>query len=200
MKIKIFSFMLLVALSFVSCSKDGSRTIQLDECVPYSLHNLDECKKTSELFSIVPGEYTITWKVRDELPQMTNLDGTMVIRLRLNKKLSVKEEWIKKCNSDDLPHFMMVDADGKILEGVNWGFAFEWGKENFTNKDQFMDVVKFLQSEPGTEMDVPLGSALVQCSGEKYMRSIDAIKNAKGIIMYVSKDKYFEEDVAEILN
>lgn len=203
MKIKNLLFVLVAALFFVSCSKDGSRTIQLDEFSAIVTSDddvsIEKCKKTSELFSLVPGEYTISWKVKDEAPQLTNYNATMVIKLKLNKKLSVKEEWIKKADNFGAPIFYFVDANGNKLHGT-WHVAWQLipGEDGLVNKDQFMDFVKFLQSEPGTEMDVTLGTMLVESSGGA--QDIADIKNAKGIIMEVKEDDVFERNVGEILD
>lgn len=201
MKVKIIIIALMAVISLVSCSKDGSTTIQLDEfssVVPADeWHTLEECKKTSKLFSLVPGEYPISWKVNVEMPQATNYAATMVIKLRLNNKISVKDEWIKKGHPTFAPSFSLIDANGKEIN--SWLIAYNAevaGSDYCTEKDLFMDFVKFLQSEPGTEMEVTLGTYIVQSVRDE----LDEVKNAKGIIMKVHTDSQFEKTVAEIMN
>lgn len=204
MKIKSLICSLLAIVCLGSCAKDGSRTIQLDEFAAvelfYTHHTMDESKKVSELFSIVPGEYKISWKVKDELPQMTNYSGTMVLKLRLNKKLNVKDDFIKEANYVRCPTFAFVDADGKKMNETDTWYLSMDGVTGHTNEDQFMDYVKFLQSEPGTEMELSLGSMLVECSGEHYAHHISDIQKAKGLMLIIHQtDEEFCRYIAEFV-
>lgn len=208
MKIKSILIALMTVIGLVSCSKDGSRTIQLDEFQAIEtgseFTSIDKCKKTSEIFSIVPGEYTISWTLLDELPMMDRYAGTFTVKLKLNKKLKVKETFIKELKTHWVPDLVFTDADGKKLgkaSALEWSVAMDvtngYSESNCINKDQLMDFVKFLQSEPGTEMDIVFGTVLVESSDARFSQDVTDIKKAKGVIMYATEDEWFFRDVAE---
>ena len=122
----------------------------------------------------------------------------MVIKLRLNKKVNVKEEYITGKYKVLTPRFCLVDADGKVLrQGLEW-YSNYFDNEN-NSQDQFMNWVKFLQSDPGTEMEFTLGTLLMEASDEKYAQDITNLKRAKGICLLVERDKAFFDTVGEIV-
>lgn len=197
MKIKSIFIALMAVLGLVSCSKDGSKTIQLDafQAVEVDSKNCDDVQKLSELFSIVPGEYTISWTLLDELPMLDHYAGTFTVKLKLNKKLKVNENIIKEPENFNGIILVFTDADGNEI-GFNCHWYVSWdarlSKTGWINKDLFMDFVKFLQSEPGTEMDVTFGTMLGESSDARYKQDLTAIQKAKGVKLKVSK--YFVPD------
>lgn len=195
MKIKSILIALMTVIGLVSCSKDGSRTIQLDafqavEVDPAIGSNADNVQKLSELFSIVPGEYTISWTLVNDLPQKTDYAGTFTVKMKLNKKLKVNDKFIKEAENTSRPVLVFTDADGNDIYG-NWTVATDvtkgYSETHHFNKDQFMDFVKFLQSEPGTEMDVTFGTMLSECSDARFNQQITTIQKAKGVKLKVSE-------------
>lgn len=203
MKIKSIFIALMAVLGLVSCSKDGSKTIQLDafqavEVSPALISNADDVQKLSELFSIVPGEYTISWTLLEEVPSLDNYAGTFTVKLKLNKKLKVNDKFIKEPENASHLTLVFTDADGNEIHG-NW-FSSEDVKncsvnDSWFSKDLHMDFVKFLQSEPGTEMDVTFGTILAEHSNASCSQDITDIQKAKGVKLKVS-EYFVRDDVA----
>lgn len=183
---------ILVAFIFISCSSNGSRTIQLDEFSSIepssSIKNMEDCEQMASIFSIVPGEYTISWPLEQDIPLQKLYTAQMVLKLRLNKQLKIKDEWIKRGYVDEF-EFSLTDADGNdIYPYCMWevGYAgFTKFKEHGVNPDLFMEFVRFLQSEPGTEMDITIGDQLIVSS---VADNLAAVKNAKGLKLKVKDD------------
>lgn len=215
---KYFCLLVLSAL-FVGCSSDGSREIQIDECeyTPLFDHdNKDKMEKFTKLmsvFEVVPGKYELAWKLVDDVPQLQNYAVSLKLKLRLKKKVNVKEEIINQyseAEKDHVPyvdysipfHFQLLDPNGKVYDSVQ-SFSLEDAsleeiRHNnvYFNKDQTMDFLRFLQSEPGTEIEL-----LLYAIGHKNANwnCIDACKNAKGIICVLHhEDESVEESFGTI--
>lgn len=197
MKIKSFIIACLAILGLVSCSEDGSQTIKLDEFAAVK----DNFGKSFEgerlmgtVFSIVPGDYTINWSVKDELPQMTNYKGEMKIKLKLNKKVEIIDEERAK-DSRNFPTFTLVDANGQknTKNSSEWVIGKDpWGINN--NNDLTMEFVEFLRSEPGTVKEITLTSLLLEASSKDYAQQITFIKNeAKGLELNVNDDEFYQK-------
>lgn len=198
MKIKSIFIALMAVLGLVSCSKDGSKTIQLDafqavEVDPASESNADDVQKLSELFSIVPGEYTISWTLVEEVPTLDNYAGTFTVKLKLNKKLKVNDKFIKEPENALSPTLVFTDADGNEISPY-WSPLRDVKNDDWISKDQHMDFVKFLQSEPGTEMDVTFGRLLAEHSDARSSQDLTDIQKAKGVKLKVY-ESFFQDDV-----
>lgn len=195
MKIKSLIIVCLAILGLASCSKNGSQTIKLDEFAAVK-DNFGESFEGDRLmgtvFSIVPGDYTITWTVKDELPQMTQYKGEMKIKLKLNKKVEIIDEEKAK-DSGKFPTFTLVDANGdkNIKNSSEWYIGKDpWGINS--NNDLTMEFVEFLRSEPGTVKEITLTSLLVESSSKDYAQQITFITNeAKGLVLNVEDDEFY---------
>lgn len=197
MKIKSFIIACLAILGLVSCSKDGSQTIKLDEFVAAKDNfgrSFEGERLMGTVFSIVPGDYTIKWSVKDELPQMTNYKGEMKIKLKLNKKVEIIDEERAK-DSRNFPTFTLVDANGQknTKNSSEWVIGKDpWGINN--NNDLTMEFVEFLRSEPGTVKEITLTSLLLEASSKDYAQQITFIKNeAKGLELNVDDDEFYQK-------
>lgn len=200
---KYFCLLVLSAL-FVGCSSDGSREIQIDECefIHDDDYKTEEYSKVMSVFEVVPGKYELAWKLVDDVPQLQNYAVSLKLKLRLKKKVNVKEEIINQyseAEKDHVPyvdymipfHFQLLDPNGKVYDSVQRFSLEDASLEEIRhnnvrfNKDQTMDFLRFLQSEPGTEIEL-----LLYAIGHKNANwnCIDACKNAKGIICVLSHE------------
>ena len=152
------------------------------------------------VFEVVPGKYELAWKLVDDVPQLQNYAVSLKLKLRLKKKVNVKEEIINQyseAEKDHVPYdnipfqFQLLDPNGKVYDSVQpfslEDASFEEIRHNnvYFNKDQTMDFLRFLQSEPGKEIEL-----LLYTIGHKTANwnCIDACKNAKGIICVLSHE------------
>ena len=210
---KKFLFMALMASMFAGCSSDGSREIQIDECgfIHSDNYKTEEFTKVMSVLEVVPGKYELAWKLVDDLPQQQNYSVSLKLKLRLKKKVSVKQEVfdeISEAKDKDHPflapfRFVLLDANGKVekITVQNFDLTYtsnaEWASNTSFNKDQTMDFLRFLQSEPGNEIEL-----LVYAFGSKNknINCIDVCKNVKGIVCDVDThtDEYFERNIGTI--
>jgi len=201
-------FLLISAsMCLIGCSSNGSSEIQINEVdfVPGFNNTIEESAKVKNIFEVVPGNYKISWSLTTKAPGVKNFDVSIKLKLRLNKKVNVKKEIFDEVNKEDfypysLPVFMLIDADGKAFKAGNpCGLSeFEIGaaknrqtSHQFIDKDKIMDFLRFLQSEPGTEIEIET-IAWGQISGVSHFNFKDDIKNAKGMICEILTDKDFE--------
>lgn len=197
MKIKSLIIVCLAILGLASCSKDGSQTIKLDEFAAVKDNfgkSFEGDRLMGTVFSIVPGDYTIKWSVKDELPQMTNYKGEMKIKLKLNKKVEIIDEERAK-DSRNFPTFTLVDANGQknTKNSSEWYIGKDpWGINN--NDDLTMEFVEFLRSEPGTVKEITLTSLLLETTSKDYAQQITFITNeAKGLKLNVNDDEFYQK-------
>ena len=196
----LLGVMVLSAL-FVGCSSDGSREIQIDECgfIHSDVYKTEEFSKVMSVLEVVPGKYELAWKLVDDVPQLQNYAVSLKLKLRLKKKVIIKEEVINKISEAEVNNmspvsfpfrFKLVDANGKVEDSVQTfdltNTSLEEIRNNvFFNKDQTMDFLRFLQSEPGTEIEL-----LLYALGMKNANwnCIEVCKNAKGIVCDIDTD------------
>jgi hypothetical protein len=211
---KKYFYLLMLSALFVGCSSDGSREIQIDECefIHSDICKTEEFSKLMSVLEVVPGKYELAWKLVDDLPQLQNYSVSLKLKLRLKKKVNVKEEVINKISEAEVDYtspvsfpftFKLVDADGKVDNSVQRFNVTDTSVEDVRknkvlfNKDQTMDFLRFLQSEPGTEIEL-----LVYALGSKHnnQNCIEVCKNAKGIICDMSfvTDSNFEAQIGTI--
>ena len=183
------------------CSSNGSHEIQLNEVV-FTFSGFkstpEDNKIGSSLFEIVPGSYTIKWEKYAEVPQCVNYDVFLTLRLRLKKSVNVKPElWddelgmVVYCPARE---WKLLDQDGNVIEGFAfWAGSYTLGErmkpgEASIKKDVMLDIYRFIQSEPGTEYELPL-HAIGQINSYAKTNFInDVIKKARGIQCGVGLD------------
>lgn len=202
----------VLSILFAGCSSDGSREIQIDEVkfIPeYDHHTHAECKNVSSILEVVPGKYELAWNKADDLPQCQNYNISLKLKLRLKRTVKVKQEvmdGVTNCEGSDFPFFSffkfyLVDANGKkekiTVQGLDLSFApvGEWGSSGSFNKDQTMDFLQFLQSKPGSEIELVLNTIGIK---RKDSDCIEICKGAKGIVCGVEDDDFFEDKVGTI--
>ena len=211
-------FMALLACMFVGCSSNGSREIQVDEIEFVSkskLQGFDErsdYSKMKSIFEVVPGKYEISWNLVDNFPQTKQYNVALHLKLRLKRHVEVLPsvfETIQQANAQDkinqwVPfEFYLADANGKVDMRTASGLKSdhnpygEWDENGMENRDALLDFMNFLNSAPGTEIDIVantigLVSSNVDC--------IKIIKNTRKIIFsdYVCNDKDFERKIGKI--
>ena len=206
---KFFLFALL-AIFFVSCSSDGSRELQIDEVqfVPeYDFRKLEECKNVCSILEVVPGKYELAWRLVSSVPRSKNYNISLKLKLRLKRTVKVKPEvmdLVTNGKESDLRNiafhspirFCLVDANGKIERLIVQPFDLtynpvsEWESGSF-NKDQFLDFLRFLQSKPGTEIELVMNAIGGEAPGTSWS-CVEFCKEAKGIVCLVATDNSFE--------
>ena len=209
-KILLFAFL---ACMFVSCSSDSSREIQIDEVTFAPEPNRESPEKYSELstiFEVVPGSYKISWRVIDDVPQLKNYDVQLNLRLRLKRHVNIIPELYDKAINNDVYFppfsFILLDADGKYdtlkcgVQELNIAYLpLDVMRENSGKRldtDKYIDFLKFLASEPGTEIDVVVGAlgtenTIVDC--------IKGIKETKGVkCIMTDTNEGFEKRIGKI--
>lgn len=206
---KFFLFALL-AIFFVSCSSDGSRELQIDEVqfVPeYDFRKLEECKNVCSILEVVPGKYELAWRLVYSVPRSKTYNISLKLKLRLNRTVKVKPEvmdLVTNGKESDLRNiafhspieFCLVDANGKKEEFKVQKFnpfynPVDERESGLEDKDKILDFLRFLQSKPGTEIELVMNA----CGGEAPGTSwscVEFCKEAKGIVCLVDDDKSFE--------
>lgn len=213
---KKFLFLTILTCVFISCSSDGSREIQIDEVqfVPYyDHHKIEDYSKVSSIFEIVPGKYTISWRLVDDVPQQQNYNVELKLKLRLKKTVKIhpkvyetlgnfNEEKIG-CDKVDSPFgFYLVNANGipeKIIVSklsIDNNPLEDWRKHSMYNKDQMMDFINFLASKPGSEIDIVCNNIGTKNAGGD---CTEIIKDARGIQCAMNdEDETFEKHIGII--
>ena len=204
----------MMACVLASCSSDGSRDIQIDEVKFVGESNAWSHKsfdKVSTLFEVVPGKYPISWKLVNDLPQAQQYNVELKLKLRLKKKVNIRPEVYEEMSNATYWHlpfmapfsFSLLNSDGESvgigvsalhLDYLPYG---DWQSKGIYNKDQMMDFINFLASEPGTEMEV-----VCNCEGGRSgdIDCIKEIKNARGIQCNMTDDKDFENSIGHIVD
>ena len=204
---KIF-ILLMLCLLFVGCSSDGSRELQIDEMkfIPNVDGHENDCKIASSVFEVVPGKYELAWKLVLELPQAKQYDITLTLKLRLKKTVKLKQKVLDKmANTTGVDEmfirspfcFYLIDADGNKDETIYWtcpdrDYTTKW----VFSKDKAMDFLRFLQSTPGSEIELVLHTP---ANVNPLQNCIESCKGAKGIVCSVDTDGVFEYDFGEII-
>lgn len=209
---KKYLFLFALSMLFVGCSSDGSREIQIDEC-NYAHSDLDKTEEFSKVMSVlevVPGKYELGWTLVHNTPVSQNYAISLNLKLRLKRKVNVNDDIIKKVSeANDGDHafsspfrFELLDADGKRENGTVQPFDLsctslaEWSKSTTFNKDQSMDFLRFLQSEPGTEIELHMYAFGTENADNS---CIEVCKNAKGVICVLEDtDDRFEYEIGTI--
>ena len=193
-------FFAILACVFVSCSSDGSREIQIDEVEfvrGVNVFNvpIEKYSKVSSIFEVVPGKYSISWKLVNDVPQLKNFSIELKLKLRLKKTVKVLPtvfENLTNASSKDnngvyMPFgFYLLDANGERDENSSAVQRFEMDRfpndviqtKGYYDIDKMMDFFKFLASKPGTEIDI-VCYAIGSTFGAQ--DCVKTIKNAKGI-------------------
>ena len=209
---KKYFFLFALSMLFVGCSSDGSREIQIDEC-NYAHSDLDKTEEFSKVMSVlevVPGKYELGWTLVHNTPVSQNYAISLNLKLRLKRKVNVNDDIIKKVSeAKDGDHaflspfkFELLDADGKRENvtvqqfDLSYTSLAEWSKSTSFNKDQVMDFLRFLQSEPGTEIELHMYAF---GSKNSDINCIEVCKNAKGVICVLEDtDNSFERNIGTI--
>lgn len=200
---KKYFFLFVLSLLFVGCSSDGSREIQIDE-VKFSSYD-EKFKNVYSVLEVVPGKYELAWTRTINAPQLQNYSISLKLKLRLKRTVKVKPEVMDKvANAKDLfspisnPFiFFLIDANGKKEDfgvqrfDLTTSFIDKW----VFNKDQTMDFLRFLQSKPGTEIELVI-KTLGMISNVN--NCIEICKGAKGIVCDVPYPDRFERDFGTI--
>ena len=203
-KILLFAFLACV---FVSCSSDGSREIQIDEVafVPNVEMDKSKIEKVSSIFEVLPGKYELSWKLINDYPGSQGYNISLKLKLRLKRTVKVKDEYLEKIKNTSFDtmegiSFRLLDADGKVNDAVTgfWpGYILKKGEEKPFDRDQLMEFVDFLQSNPGTEKEFVFNSAgsVITSNG---WDCVKVCKTANGIVCEVESDGLFEGAVGVI--
>ena len=202
----------VLSILFAGCSSDGSREIQIDEVkfIP-EYDNLihAEYKNVSSILEVVPGKYELAWNLTDDDPQLQNYNISLKLNLRLKRTVKVKQEVMDEVtNCEGKNHafispfkFCLVDANGKkeniTVQAFDLSYApvGEWASSGSFNKDQTMDFLRFLQSKPGSEIELVMNAI---GSKTKDNDCIEICKGAKGIVCTVGDDDELEYRVGTI--
>ena len=210
---KNFLFFLALSMLLVGCSSNGSRELQIDEMTYSSTSNRfsgefnpDEYAKVMSVLDVVPGSYELSWTLVNDLPQLQLYNIALKLKLRLKRHVNVRQDLIDKViNSSSEDHiylspfrFVLLDENGVYVDygavqdfDLTYSSHDKWAVEGTGNKDQALEFLRFLQSEPGAEIELIL-NALGSKSGP--IDCIKVCKSAKGIICTLDKtDKYFED-------
>lgn len=209
-------FIALLASVFVGCSSDGSREIQIDEVkfVPeYEHQKIEDYSKVSSILEVVPGKYSLSWRLVHDLPQAQNYNVELKLKLRLKKSVKVLPKVYETLGNATYKHgghdvscpfgFYLVNANGEpekiIISTLSIDYLplEDWQGKGTYNKDQMMDFVNFLASKPGTEIDV-VCNMIGTKSGPNDCKEI--IKNARGIQCVMGyADNDFERNFGTIV-
>ena len=214
---KKYLFLALFASIFVGCSSDGSREIQIDEVEfvrGYESYPMEQFAKVSSIFEVVPGKYSLSWRLVNDLPQMQNYNIELKLKLRLKKTVKVLPEVFEKMgnasyegtnkNNVSCPFsFILLDANGKPEKTIVQKLSIDYlpledrqGKGTY-NKDQMMDFINFLASKPGTEIDI-VCNIIGMKSGPN--DCVEIVKNARGIQCVMNDvDSQFERMIGTIV-
>lgn len=213
---KKFLLFAILACMFVGCSSDGSREIQIDEVEfvkEYKHHKIEDYSKVSSIFEVVPGKYSISWRLVHDLPQSQNYNVELKLKLRLKKTVNIHPEVYEtlgnatyKVTDPYVPcpfGFYLVNANGEpetsIVQRLSIDYLplEDWQGKGTYNKDQMMDFINFLASKPGTEIDV-VCNIIGMKSGPNDCTEI--IKNARGIqCVMMDEDRQFEDRIGTIV-
>ena len=201
-------FFAILACMFVSCSSDGSREIQIDEITftpDEDFIKPNEIEKVASIFEVVPGTYELAWTKIQDAPQIQNYNVSLKLKLRLKRTVKFSEEFLNDISNEhnwfsgfDL---CLLDADGKEDSDV---YEFHFGAKGCTNdgtmfdRDEYMDFINFLQSNPGTEKEFELNSFGFVTSVEG-VNCIEVCKNAKSVVCKIdTRDRDFERAIGVI--
>lgn len=208
-------FLTILACVFVSCSSDGSHEIQIDEVqfVPeYDSQKIEDYSKIKSIFEIVPGNYTILWRLVYDLPQMQQYNVELKLKLRLKKTVKILPKVYETLGNATYTittdgvycpfMFNLVNANGEpekinIQElQIDYLPLEDWQGKGMYNKDQMMDFINFLASKPGTEIDI-VCYGVGHKSGPNDCTEI--IKNTRGIQCVMrDNDEIFEKYIGII--
>lgn len=199
-------FFAILACMFVSCSSDGSREIQIDEVkfVQSGDYPIEQYSKVSSIFEVVPGKYTISWRLVDDAPRHKNYNVELKMKLRLKKTVEIFPETYDDLETLLWPwEFELTDANGKPLgsqiNGISVAInpAEEWRTNDLTNKDGMMDFLNFIGSTPGTEIEVVCNTMAFWDPGLSDVPEL--IKSAKGVQCVMEEDdNYLERRIGVI--
>lgn len=186
----LFSAIIAVA---ASCSSSGSVTFPLNEITFEMDGKPSEVSRYSDLFEAVPGDCKISWKVLDNLPQLTNYEVTLKFKVRLKKNLPLPaniaqlDDW-ELVSLLGAMHFELTDENGMAFEQNSSGIAtFILGMASTSqirktpglhDKEALLDFAMFLQSPVGTEYEMIIpgsGFKMKQCDCTKSFKKVRGI-------------------------
>ena len=209
---KKYLFFAVLVFVIASCSSDGTRELQIDELTYTSFDNRlsgeefnpDEYVQLMSVLDVVPGKYELSWTLVHDYPQTQHYNISLKLRLRLKRHIDVKQELIAEVINGQKDHaylspfrFALLDENGNCFKigaaddfDLTYNSLDKWETEGMIDKDQALEFLRFLQSDPGAEIDLTL-NALGQKVGET--DCINVCKSAKGIICVLTdNDKRFE--------
>ncbi len=138
------AFAAVIALLLTACGGSGSKTLEISklEIVPYDNNEL--FKASTELFSVVPGSYELSWHPSNEYKEYSMFNITL--KLRLEKKIDWGTIEIDDRNLSDLSTIGIdfLDADGNFVAQDPAQLCCFVGKSTNDDKDDKMKLAKLL--------------------------------------------------------